>query len=311
MQKLNLGSSDLAELAAEVFSRSGTISFIALGSSMLPTLRDGDLLTAVPEDPFSIKQGDILLYRTGDDRAAVHRVSDVSRVSSHRELFLSSDSDPEDHYRISIEQVMGIIVSAVRDGKSIRIDSVPSGQKQTASARLIARLKSLPRRTSARVFSLASSFRLYRKLCSAILRPMVKYEIHPAEKHSGSPGTQADWDWLNAYLFGRRIGSAQFIRFEQDTPFGENPWLFSMRVRSLFRGGGVGRGLTSLAVSSAELAGAQAIGLLVEETNYRAMNLYRSMGFRIVSFDDLSSGLRERVGKGKAVMLLGILDDSG
>ena len=303
MQKLNLGSSDLAELAAEVFSRSGTISFIAMGSSMLPTLRDGDLLTAVPEDPFSIKQGDILLYRTVDDRAAVHRVSDASRVSSHAELTLSSDSYPEDHYRIPIEQVMGIIVSAVRDGKSIRIDSVPSEQKQTASARLIARFKSLPRRTSARVFSVASSFRLYRKLCSAMLRPMVKYEIHPAEKHSGSSGTQSNWDWLNAYLFGRRIGSAQFIRFEQGTPFGEYPWLFSMRVKSLFRGGGVGRGLTSLAVSSAERSGAETIGLLVDETNKQAVNLYRSMGFKIVPFDELSSDLRERVGTGKAVML--------
>lgn len=310
MQKLNLGSSDLAELAAEVFSRSGTISFIAMGSSMLPTLRDGDLLTAAPEDPFSIKQGDLLLYRTGDGRAAVHRVSDISRISSHAELTLSSDSDPKDHYRISIEQVMGIIVSAVRDGRSIRIDSVPSEQKQTASARLIARFKSLPRSIFARVFSVASSFRFYRKLCSAILRPMVKYGIHPAEKHSGSPATAADWDWLNAYLLGRRIGSAQLIRFDPGTPFGEYPWLFSMRVRSLFRGGGVGRGLTSLAVSSAERSGAETIGLLVEETNYRALNLYRSMGFRTVSLDDLSSGLRERVGKGKAVMLLGILDDS-
>lgn len=76
-----------------------------------------------------------------------------------------------------------------------------------------------------------------------------------------------------------------------------------MRVRSLFRGGGVGRGLTSLAVFSAELSGAETIGLLVEETNDRAVDLYRSMGFRIVSFSDLSSDLRDRVRSGKAVML--------
>jgi len=311
MQKLNLGSSDLAELAAEVFSRSGTISFIAMGSSMLPTLRDGDLLTAVPEDPFSIRQGDLLLYRTGDDRAAVHRVSDASRISPHAELTLSSDSYPEDHYRISIEQVMGRIVSAVRNGEAVPIDSVASGESKTASAHLIARFKSIPRRTASRVLSFASGFRPYRKLYTAILRPFVKYETHPAEQYSGTPETQSNWDWLNAYLFGRRIGSAQLIRFEQDTAFGEYPWLFSMRVKTLFRGSGVGRGLTSLAISGAELSGEKTIGLLVEETNNRAINLYKSMGFRIVSFDDLSSGLRERVGKGKAVMLLAILDDSG
>ena len=56
MKKLNLGSSDLAELATEVFDRGGVISFIAMGSSMLPTLKDGDLLTAAPEDPLSILQ---------------------------------------------------------------------------------------------------------------------------------------------------------------------------------------------------------------------------------------------------------------
>ena len=303
MQKLNLGSSDLAELAAEVFDRGGTISFIAMGSSMLPTLKDGDLLTAAPEDPFSVQQGDLLLYRTEDDRAAVHRVSDVSRISSHAELTLSSDSNPEDIYRISIEQVMGKVLSAVRDGKAVRIDSVASDEPQTVFARLITRFKSVPRNAAARIFSVASSFRLYRKLYAAILRPFVKYEIRPAAPCSGEPGTQSTWDWLNAYLFGRRIGSAQLIRFEKDTPFGEYPWLFSMRVRSLFRGGGVGRGLTSLAVSRAELSGDKTIGLLVEETNKQAVNLYISMDFEIVSFSDLSSDLRERVGTGKAVML--------
>ena len=303
MQKLNLGSSDLAELATEVFDRGGVISFAAMGSSMLPTLKDGDLLTAAPEDPFSIQPGDLLMYRTGDDRAAVHRVSDVSRVSSHGELTLSSDSNPEDLYRISIKQVMGIIVSAVRDGKSIRIDSVASELPQTVSARLICRFKSILRNTAIRIFSVASGFRPYRKLYAAILRRIVKYEIQPAEQHSGKPGTSSSWNRLNAYLFGRRIGSAQLIRFNPDTPFGEYPWLFSMRVKSLFRGGGVGRGLTSLAVSRAELSGDKMIGLLVDETNYRAVNLYKSMGFEIVSFDDLSSDLCERVGTGKAVML--------
>ena len=303
MQKLNLGSFDLAELATEVFNRGGIISFIAMGSSMLPTLKDGDLLTAAPEDPLSIKQGDLLLYRTVDDRGAVHRVSDASRVSSHAELILSSDSSPEDLYRISIEQVMGKVISAARDGKAVRIDSVVSDEPQTIFASLIAGFKSAPRRAASRMFSAASGFRLYRKLYAAILRPFVKYETHPAEQYSGTPGTQSTWDWLNAYLFGRRIGSAQLIRFEQDTPFGEYPWLFSMRVKSLFRGGGVGRGLTSLAVSGAELSGDKLIGLLVEETNNRAVDLYKSMGFEIVSFSDLSSDLRERIGSGKAVML--------
>ena len=303
MQKLNLGSSDLAELAAEVFDRGGVISFIAMGSSMLPTLKDGDLLTAAPEDPFSIKQGDIILYRTGDDHAAVHRVSDVSRISSYAELTLSGDSSPEDIYRISIVQVMGKIVSAARDGKVIRFDSEALKESQTVSARLIARFKFIPRRAAAGIFSAASGFRPYRKLCAAILRPIVKYESHPAEQYSGSPGTQSSWDWLNAYLFGKRIGSAQLIRFEQGTPFGEYPWLFSMRVKSLFRGGGVGRGLTSLAVSRSELSGDKTIGLLVEETNYRAVKLYESMGFKTVPFSDLSPELRERIGSGKAVML--------
>ncbi len=303
MQKLNLGSSALAELAAEVFDRGGTISFIAMGSSMLPTLKDGDLLTAVPEDAYSIKQGDLLLYRAEDGHAAVHRVSDTSRISSHAELTLSSDSDPDDLYRIPIEQVMGKVVSAARDGKAVRIDSVASDKPQTFFASLVTRFKSVPRNTAARIFSAASGFRLYRKLYAAILRPFVKYEIHPAEQHSGKPGTQSTWDWLNAYLFGRRIGSAQLIRFEQGTPFGEYPWLFSMRVKTLFRGGGIGRGLTSLAVSGAELRGEETIGLLVEETNNRAVDLYRSMGFKIEPFSDLSSELRERVGTGKAVML--------
>ncbi len=300
MQKLNLGSSDLAELATEVFNRGGIISFIAMGSSMLPTLKDGDLLTAASEDPLSIKQGDLLLYRTVDDRAAVHRVSDASRISSHAELNLSSDSSPEDLYRISVEQVMGRVVSAVRDGKAVRIDTVVSYEPQAASVRLIDGFKSATRRAAARVFSAASGFRFYRKLYASILRPFVKYETHPAEQSSGS---QSTWDWLNAYLFGRRIGSAQLIRFEQGTPFGDYPWLFSMRVRSLFRGGGVGRGLTSLAVSSTERSGAETIGLLVDETNNRAVHLYKSMGFEIVSLSDLSSDLREKVGTGKAVML--------
>ncbi|MEN8208846.1 MAG: GNAT family N-acetyltransferase [Candidatus Fermentibacteria bacterium] len=303
MQKLNLGSSDLAELAAEVFDRGGLISFAAMGSSMQPTLKDGDLLTAAPEDPASINSGDLIMYRTAEDRAAVHRVSDVSRISSHSEVILSSDSSPDVLYRISIEQVMGKIISASRDGRAIRIDSIASDEPQTASVRLYAGFRSAIRKAAARVFSTASGFRLYRKPYAAILRPLVKYEIHPAEQYSGNTGTQSRWDWLDAYLFGRKIGSAQLIRFEQGTAFGEFPWLFSMRVKTLFRGGGVGRGLTTLAVSGAEASGARVIGLLVDETNYRAVKLYESMGFEIIPFDNVNSDLRDRMGSGKAVML--------
>lgn len=303
MQKLSLGSSDLAELAAEVFDRGGGISFVALGSSMLPTLRDGDLLAAVPQDPFSIKKGVLLMYRTGEDRAAVHRVADAGRISSHGEILLSSDSSPQDRYRISIEQVMGRIVSATRDGKTVTIDSTVLDEPGTVYARTITRLGSVSRSAVIRIFSLVSSFRLYRKLFSTLLRPFVKYEIHPAAQDSRKPGASSTWDWLHAYLFGRTIGSAQLIRFNPGTPFGDYPWLFSMRVRSLFRGGGIGKGLTSLAVSIAELSGDKMIGLMVKETNRQAVNLYRSMGFELVPSTDLSSGLREKADQGKTVML--------
>lgn len=303
MQKLKLGSTDLAELAAEVFGRGGHFSFIARGSSMLPTLKDGDLLTAAYEDPFSIKKDDLLMYRTGDRRAAVHRVSDVSRASSHGEIFLSSDSSPQDRYGISTEQVMGRIVSATRNGKPVRIDTVTSGSPQTISAQLMTGFKSSLRSTVKRVFSFASGFRLYRKLLVTLLRPFVKYQILPSGQPSGRPGTSSTTELLQAKLFRRIIGSAQLIRFDPGTPFGENPWLFSMRVRSVFRGGGVGRGLTSLAICSTELSEDRTIGLIVEKTNNRAVNLYRSMGFEFVPFTDLGSGLRDKLGSGKAIML--------
>jgi len=70
-------------------------------------------------------------------------------------------------------------------------------------------------------------------------------------------------------------------------------WLFSLDVRSRWRGFGIGEALSQALVERAEAKGASEVLLLVHNDNKPAIGLYRKLGFRERAIPALDSKLEE------------------
>lgn len=86
-------------------------------------------------------------------------------------------------------------------------------------------------------------------------------------------------------------------------------WIFSLAVRSWYRGLGVGEQLVQKALQKAALAGATRVNLLVFEKAVRATNLYQKMGFNRHSIPELDAQLEKEfrhAGKRRIIMSIPI-----
>ncbi len=304
MQRLSLGAEDLADLAAEILERGGRLSFRVVGSSMQPTLRDGDLLTAVPAESSSIRPGDVLLYRAPDGRAAVHRVAAIGSGSLRSGLILSCDARPWTTYGISGEQVLGTVVSALRDSQPLPLDYSPARRLRVSTIYMLRLVRSAIGKAFLYCLSAITFLRPVRRCLGYILRSVVEYEVIPREQCGAGSGGQCTWDLFQASLRGRVIGSAQLVRFSRGTPFSRYQWLFSMRVNPLFRGGGIGRRLTEMIMEQASRSGEGSLCLVVSTDNRRAIELYESIGFTSVELSGLGKDIGDRIGPGSTVMII-------
>ena len=65
-------------LMEEAFSRDQSVTIPVKGVSMLPTLSPGDAVTLSSTEGYTVRRGDIVLYKRADDSYILHRVVKVS-----------------------------------------------------------------------------------------------------------------------------------------------------------------------------------------------------------------------------------------
>jgi len=102
------------KLAEQVLRSCGQLHLCATGTSMLPTLWPGDLLT-VRRQPFSrVLPGDLILY-TRYNRFFIHRV--IKRLVQDRcqMLVARGDALPEPDIPVSAHEFLGTVTAIKRD----------------------------------------------------------------------------------------------------------------------------------------------------------------------------------------------------
>ena len=113
----------LRELAAETLRQFSEVRFVALGSSMLPTIYPGDCLTVTSYGGGVPCCGDIVLYRrSGEFR--VHRIVGIEGDGPARSYHLRGDALAEHDPSISRAEILGRVDVLLRRGKLVAIDSV-------------------------------------------------------------------------------------------------------------------------------------------------------------------------------------------
>jgi ribosomal protein S18 acetylase RimI-like enzyme len=119
---------------------------------------------------------------------------------------------------------------------------------------------------------------------------------------SSSHGVEHDPDvtnWVAVYR-GHLVGFVQLVRHPQEQVSFVGHWLFSLTIKPLCRGLGIGEALTQVVVERARAEGAPALNLLVFEDNVPAIRLYEKLGFEMHTIPGLEPQLEsERVATGR------------
>ena len=307
-----LKSSDFGKLTEEILARGGSFSFKARGSSMVPNIHDGDIITVEPVKESDLNIGTIALYRHAGGKLVAHRIIEKGVLENRTILTMQGDASVGFNEKVKEEQVLGRIVSVQRDNEFTRLERRVRRSKtlvwaivQPLGPLLFVCLKDVKTRLSRVLISL-QSLKLYRKLARKLIGKKIHYRVATAEDslslsqfygydvfpEKGDPASVRDrqtnllvsnGNTLIA-LFRRKIaGAAVLRRFPEDEASRNDCWLFGMVVRTRYRGAGIGEGLVYKALEKAHNEGTNNLNLLVFKRNKPAYNLYKKLGFEQVS----------------------------
>ena len=103
------------DVAQHLLERGDGIRFRAEGTSMLPTIQDGDVLTVAAVESGAIALGDIILY-SHRGRPIAHRVAEIRRSPGTTRMVFVACGDGKTACDAPIEprQILGKVVSIER-----------------------------------------------------------------------------------------------------------------------------------------------------------------------------------------------------
>jgi translation initiation factor IF-1 len=138
------GAKIFPELISDLLTNGHRVKFRAPGYSMYPTILHEDVITVEPVDASAVKVGDIILYRDQqsliahrfikilkrsekNSRSALQGPQDRSgspigarpSTSETLQFILRGDARPADDDPINAEQILGKVVSVVRNGRCL------------------------------------------------------------------------------------------------------------------------------------------------------------------------------------------------
>jgi len=101
---------------------SGTIvRFRAEGTSMHPTIRDGEAISIAAVSPDEVVRGDVVLCRH-DNRVLAHRVVAVTARGAGRVFQLRGDAKAACDEPVSADGVVGRVIAIHRNGRLVGLD---------------------------------------------------------------------------------------------------------------------------------------------------------------------------------------------
>ena len=107
------------EVVTDLLSRGHSVRFRAKGSSMHPTIREGEAITVAPARPAGIRRGDVILYRSARGVIA-HRVAGVERGPGGALVFIPrGDASQSRDDPVEEGAILGRVVTVERGGRAL------------------------------------------------------------------------------------------------------------------------------------------------------------------------------------------------
>lgn len=112
-------SAGFAQLSAEILQSGKALRFQAHGASMVPLVRDGDVLLVQPLEPAALRIGDVILCGTEPGRIVVHRVIRCVAGPEGRRFTVQGDAVARPDGTIPAAQAYGRVAAIERGGAQI------------------------------------------------------------------------------------------------------------------------------------------------------------------------------------------------
>jgi hypothetical protein len=129
--EIPLSSRALAELAREVLAKGRRFRFKALGYSMHPFIRNGDILTVSPPPARGLAAGDVAaVVQPESGKLVIHRVTRVTPFQA----IVRGDNTPGDGEPIPRSHILGRVTLVERKGRPV---SFGLGPGRVALLRLV------------------------------------------------------------------------------------------------------------------------------------------------------------------------------
>ena len=301
------------ELLQETLEKGNDLRFRALGSSMFPSIKSGDVITVMPVESAAICVGDVIFYRR-DGRVYAHRLIRERRMDGGFLFTTRGDCLPFSDPPINPTQVFGKVVSIERGRRIIRLDT-PFQQRW---GRVLAL-------TSPRFYPLLSvaggAFHILRRFISKInlklndigllrqlkrkLFPKITYRIVssadlPALARFYNTGgeqiaqaTGKGWLYCLAEHKGKIVAAVAASRAWEEIAPDNSWWIMGLYVVPRYQGGGIGEGLVAKAISALKEQGIDVVFLNLFENNIPAIKLYQKLGFKRVDVPEMEKKINE------------------
>ena len=121
MGTVSLRSSPLfCAVIERVLTAGSIVRFRAEGTSMYPTIRDGEAIAIAAVSTSDVVRGDVLLCRH-KNRMVAHRVVSVATRGTERFFELRGDSNASCDTPIGADAVVGRIIGVLRNGRLVRL----------------------------------------------------------------------------------------------------------------------------------------------------------------------------------------------
>jgi len=109
-----------AEVTEHALGSGTVVRFRAEGSSMHPTIRDGELITVAPVSTADVARGDLLLCRHRG-RVIAHRIVSIAGDGGDRRFELRGDGQRASEVFVGADDIVARIVAVRRHGRSIAL----------------------------------------------------------------------------------------------------------------------------------------------------------------------------------------------
>ncbi|MEI6102810.1 MAG: GNAT family N-acetyltransferase [Methanothrix sp.] len=313
----NLSMKALVELLSAVTEKGKSFRFRAAGISMIPFIKNMDVITVSPMPSGRPVVGDVVAFLLPEtEKLAVHRIIDKRNDS----YIIKGDNVPEPDGLIPSQNVIGLVTKVERNGHRVLLGLGTERQLIALLARhdllKCIRVKSLTRKLFARILIKMQGTTLYREIAGKL---GTEYSIYEADgedmakvNNIWSPGCR-----LNSYRpnplvknYVAKIGT-EIVGFVQlvTHPAEHYPyvghWIFALMVRVKVRGMGIGEALCQQVIDRARSDGVKELFLLVYDDNPPAINLYRKLDFERTRLPALQPQLDEdfeKTGRRRVVM---------